>query len=143
VTIHVARTAELTVETLYRILRLRMDVFVVEQACPYPDLDGRDLEPATRQLWIDRDGEVLATLRLLDDPDAAVIGRVATAATARSAGLAGQLIDQALTLVPGRDVVLHAQARLEPWYGRFGFVRTGPDFLEDGLPHLPMRRPAD
>ncbi|NED64792.1 GNAT family N-acetyltransferase, partial [Streptomyces sp. SID10244] len=57
---------------LYQILRLRVDVFVVEQACPYPELDGRDLEPNTRQFWIsDTEGCVIATLRLLTEPPSA------------------------------------------------------------------------
>ena len=66
--VHVA-LADLDPATLYRILALRSDVFVVEQDCVYPDPDGRDLEPDARQLWIERDGAVVATLRLLRDPD--------------------------------------------------------------------------
>ena len=53
--------------TLYKILKLRVDVFVVEQACAYPELDGHDLDPGARQLWIERSGDVVATLRVLDE----------------------------------------------------------------------------
>src|SRR4051794_32306760 len=60
-----AALAELDPVTLYRILALRGDVFVVEQNCVYADLDGRDLEPDARQLWIEQDGAVVATLRML------------------------------------------------------------------------------
>jgi ElaA protein len=138
-----AAAAELDPVTLYRILALRSAVFVVEQDCAYLDPDGRDLEPSARQLWIDRDGEVVATLRLLTDPDGlARIGRVATAVTARGAGLAAQLMVRALELVGDREAVLNAQSYLEDWYRRFGFVRDGEDFLDDGIPHLPMRRSA-
>ena len=63
-----------------------MDVFVVEQECPYPELDGRDAEPATVHLWFEEDGEVLATIRVLDDGATRAIGRVATAASAPAAG---------------------------------------------------------
>jgi ElaA protein len=129
--------------TLYRILALRSDIFVVEQDCPYLDPDGRDAEPGARQLWVERDGAVLATLRLLDDDDAtARIGRVATARHARGTGLAAELMNRAVELAGERAVVLDAQAHLFDWYARFGFVRDGDDFDEDGIPHVPMRRPA-
>jgi ElaA protein len=136
-----AALADLDAATLYRILALRVDVFVVEQTCPYPELDGRDLEPDARQLWLERDGAVVATLRLLfDDGATARIGRVATARGARGEGLAARLMDRALDLADGRTVVLNAQAHLLGWYERFGFVRDGADYLEDGIPHVPMRR---
>jgi ElaA protein len=135
-----AATAELDVGTLYQILALRAAVFVVEQDCVYLDPDGRDLEPDARQLWISRHGDVVATLRLLRDPDGtARIGRVATAGSARGAGLAAALMRRALELAPDGDVVLGAQSYLETWYEQFGFVRDGADYDEDGIPHLPMR----
>jgi ElaA protein len=125
---------------LYALLRLRVDVFVVEQACPYPELDGRDVEPDARMLWVEEEGEVLATVRLLSDGDDRRIGRVATALTARGRGLAAQLMERALAECPGRLVRLDAQAHLEGWYARFGFVTDGEPFLEDGIPHVPMSR---
>jgi ElaA protein len=129
---------------LYRLLALRVDVFVVEQRCAYRELDGRDLEPSARLVWAEVDDQPIATLRLLEDEDArARIGRVATAPSARSAGVAGQLMRRALGLVPGRDVVLDAQTHLEGWYEQFGFQRAGADFDEDGIAHVPMRRPAE
>ncbi len=142
-TVHVAPAADIDATTLYNLIRLRIDVFVVEQECPYPELDGRDLEPGALQLWIERDGEIRAALRLLADPVGARIGRVVTAKTARSEGLAGQLVARALELSAGRAVTLDAQAHLEGWYARFGFARSGADFVEDGIPHVPMTRPAD
>lgn len=143
VIIHDAHLSAIDRVTLYRILALRTDVFVVEQNCAYPELDGRDLEPSTRLVWAEDDGAVLATLRLLVDPDGtARIGRVATSAAARGRGLAAKLMERALELAESRPVVLHAQSYLVAWYGRFGFVRTGPDFDDDGIPHAPMRRPS-
>jgi ElaA protein len=135
-----AAFADLDARTLYGILALRCEVFVVEQNCVYLDPDGRDLEPDTRQVWIERDGSVVATLRLLRDPDGTPrIGRVATARSARGAGLAAALMRRTLQLVPEGDVVLGAQSYLEQWYAQFGFVRDGADYVEDGIPHLPMR----
>jgi ElaA protein len=144
-----AATADVDASTLYRILALRSAVFVVEQSCVYLDPDGRDLEPNARQVWIERDGEIVAALRLVIDPanDSADtsgapirIGRVATRADCRGAGFAAALVRRALQLCEGRVVVLSAQTYLADWYGRFGFVVDGPEFLDDGIPHLPMRR---
>jgi ElaA protein len=138
-----ARFAELTPFEVYGLCRLRVDVFVVEQACPYPELDGRDVEPATRHLWFaDDDGEVLATIRVLDDGATRAIGRVATAAGARGRGLAARLVEAGIELCAGSPVTLGAQAHLQGWYERFGFRVSGPGYVEDGIPHVPMRRDA-
>ena len=138
-----ARSSELDAPTLYALLRLRVDVFVVEQACPYPELDGRDLEAATVHVWTADDGGPTAYLRVLEDGDLARIGRVCTRSDARGSGLAAQLMQAALAQTTGRSVVLDAQSYLAGWYGRFGFVADGPEFIEDGIPHIPMRRNAD
>ena len=139
--IHSAPTRDLDVVTLHDILRLRQDVFVVEQQCCYADVDGRDLEPGTVQVWATDDhGSVVATLRVLREPDGdARIGRVATAVAARGRGLAAGLMAAALAGSNPAPVVLDAQSHLEGWYARFGFVRTGAEFLDDGIPHVPMR----
>lgn len=141
-TVRASSVADLDAVTLYRILRLRTDVFVVEQRCPYPELDGRDLEASAVQLWVeDADGSVPATLRVLRDADGtARIGRVATAPAARGKGLAALLMRRALELTADVDVVLDAQTYLLDWYAGFGFVRDGADYVEDGIPHVPMRR---
>ena len=125
---------------LYALLRLRVDVFVVEQECPYPELDGRDLEPTTRHVWIDEGGMPVACLRLLAEPDGSHrISRVATAADQRHQGLAGLLVDHVMATTPGR-LVLDAQTYLEPWYVEHGFARTGDEFTDAGIPHVPMER---
>jgi ElaA protein len=135
-----ARFAELTPFEVYALCRLRVDVFVVEQECPYPELDGRDLEPATVHLWFERGGDVLATIRVLDDGGSKAIGRVATAIAARHDGLAGRLMERGIELCGDAPITLGAQAYLEHWYERFGFRRSGEGYVEDGIPHVPMRR---
>lgn len=149
-----ARVDELPVRLAYEVWRLRQDVFVVEQDCPYPDLDGRDLEPTTRHVvLLDDDGDgngdedgagerVIGTLRVLDDGDAARIGRVVVAPSARGRGLAAVLMEQALALCGEREVRLDAQAPLAGFYAGFGFAVSGPEFDEDGIRHVPMRRPS-
>jgi ElaA protein len=142
-TLRVATFADLDVATLYALLRLRVDTFVVEQQCCYPELDGRDCEPDTAHLWLEQAGTPVAYLRMLAEPDGAVqVGRVVVAAPARGAGLASRLLEAALQRVAARPCVLKAQAHLAGFYGRYGFVVTGPEFLDDGIPHVPMRRPV-
>ncbi|GAA3964241.1 GNAT family N-acetyltransferase [Gordonia caeni] len=143
---HKSTTAVLDPVTLYRILALRVDVFVVEQQCPYPELDGRDLDRETVHFWIsDDDGDVLATLRLLRDDLPGGdweyrIGRVCTAEAARGRGLTAQLMRAALDEIGTRASVLDAQSHLVDMYERFGYRVSGPEFLEDGIAHTPMRR---
>jgi ElaA protein len=140
--LHTATFEQLDVATLYRLLRLRVDVFVVEQHCAYPELDGRDTEPDAIHMWL-TDGDdptPLGCLRILTEPDGtARIGRVAVTAKARGAGLARRLVQAALTRIGDRPCVLDAQANLVGFYTGMGFTTTGAEFLEDGIPHVPMR----
>lgn len=136
----------LTTREFHDLLRLRIDVFVVEQSCPYPELDGRDVEPGTEHHWItgsadDRDA-VVVYARTLDDGDAIRIGRVVTAPSARGAGLAAGLMAHLVDRFDGQAIVLDAQSHLVDWYRRFGFGPDGEEFVEDGIPHVPMRRPG-
>ena len=138
---HVARFADLDAATLYALMRLRVDIFVVEQACPYPELDGRDTEPDTRHLWRAEGERPTAYLRIVTDPDGtARIGRVCTAASARGRGLATRLMADALDQIGDRPCVLDSQSYLVDFYRGLGFRPDGPEFVEDGIPHVPMRR---
>jgi len=138
-TVRVLAFDELDARTAYDVWRLRQDVFVVEQSCPYPDLDGRDPEPGTRHvLHTTDDGTLAGYLRLLDDGDELRIGRVVLARSARGQGLADGLMRAGLAECGDRPVVLDAQSPLSSWYAGFGFEVDGPEFLEDGIPHLPM-----
>ncbi len=132
--------ATLDAATAYDAWRLRQQVFVVEQECPYPDLDGRDPEPGTRHVLLTEDGTLIGYARVLDDATTWRVGRVVLAPSARGRGLADQLVHTALEVCPDRDVVLDAQSPLAGWYATFGFTPDGEEFLEDGIPHVPMRR---
>jgi ElaA protein len=139
--VRVAGFSELDARTAYWLWQLRCAVFVVEQECPYLDLDGRDLEPTTRHVWV-ADGETpVGYLRILDGEDGLRIGRVVVAATHRGRGIAELLMRRAVELVGDRPSRLDAQSYLAQWYTRFGYRQTGPEFLDDGIPHTPMARP--
>ena len=143
-TVHRTWAADLVPRTLYEILRLRVEVFVVEQATPYDELDGRDLEDGTRHYWLGGHANpepVLGCLRLLEEPSGDLrIGRLCTARSVRGRGLGKQLMVAALAEVDGRGCVLDAQEHLAGFYREFGFAATGPAYDWDGIAHLPMRR---
>lgn len=133
---------ELDARTGYLLWQLRESVFVVEQECPYPELDGRDLEPGTRHVWLEDAGRPVAYLRILADADRLRIGRVVVAADHRGGGLAERLMRAALEEVGDRPSCLDAQSYLVGWYTRFGYTPSGEEFLDDGIPHVPMERPG-
>ncbi|PRX48434.1 ElaA protein [Prauserella shujinwangii] len=142
--IHSCAADELTAAQLYAVLRLRVDVFVVEQECPYPELDGRDLLPGTRHFWFADGGdpeEVTGYLRVLREPGGALrIGRVCTATSVRGSGLGARLMTAAMEYAGEVPCVLEAQTYAQGFYARFGFVPEGEEYLEDGIPHITMWR---
>jgi ElaA protein len=134
--------ASISAAELYEALRLRAAVFVVEQECAYLDPDGRDLDPSTEHVWLEDAGRIAAYLRVLSEPDGTHrIGRVVTAPERRGARLASRLLDAALQGRSG-TAVLSAQSHHTSLYERHGFVVDGPEYLDDGIPHTPMRRPS-
>ncbi|HGY89942.1 MAG TPA: GNAT family N-acetyltransferase [Planctomycetes bacterium] len=127
--------------TLYEILRLRAEVFVVEQVCAYLDVDGRDL--LATHLIGHREDRVVAYARWFEEePGTWSLGRIVTHPDARGEGLGTRLMSEAVRQLADRTVVMHAQAHLAAFYSRFGFHREGEPFLEDGIPHVFMRRKA-
>ena len=140
--VHRATFDELSPRQLYALLRLRSDVFVVEQECTFLELDDRDHEPDAEHLWTADDAGVTATLRLLrDEGDVWSIGRIVTRPDVRSHGVAAELVRTGLDRLRelgATSVHLGAQAQLRDWYARFGFATCGPRYLDDGILHLPM-----
>lgn len=136
---------EFTVPELYAVLKARIDVFVVEQNCPYPDLDGYDQKAL--HLWAEENGEVLAGCRIFNKGikyNEASIGRVLTTEKARGKNLGKQLIQYAVETVENRfhmsEIRISAQDYLLKFYGDFGFEDTGEKYLEDDIPHTEMLR---
>lgn len=143
--LHRASGERLDAATIYGLLRLRIDVFVVEQDCPWQDLDGRDLDPTTTHFWVAATGraaEPLGCLRVVRLAETLRIGRVCVARSERGRGLAAALMRAALDEFGDRPCVLDAQSHLAGYYAGFGFQVCGEEFIEDGIPHLPMRRCA-
>ncbi|MTD42570.1 GNAT family N-acetyltransferase [Erwinia sp. CPCC 100877] len=135
----------LSVTQLYALLQLRCAVFIVEQHCPYQDIDGEDLQGNNRHILGWRDGELIACARLLEESDGAVaIGRVIVAPQNRGKKLGYQLMEQALAACerhwPGAALRLGAQAHLEAFYASFGFQPVTDIYDEDGIPHIGMAR---
>jgi len=133
----------LTAAQLHEILRLRVNVFVVEQECAYPEIDGRDLSPGTRHFWISGEHGVDAYLRVLTEAGGVRrVGRVCTSGPARGTGLGERMMAAAMDHVGASESVLSAQTYAVGFYGRFGYQPEGAEYLDDGIPHITMRRPA-
>ncbi|PKH03564.1 GNAT family N-acetyltransferase [Psychromonas sp. MB-3u-54] len=137
---------KLSTAQLYELIKLRVDVFVVEQNCPYPELDSKDNLDGVHHLLGVRHGEIIACARLLPAGttyENVSIGRVATKDTARGNGLGHQLLSNALkqceNLWPGQTIDIGAQQHLVLFYQGHGFKPTSAMYLEDGIPHIDMR----
>lgn len=136
---------ELSTTQLYQLLKLRVDVFVVEQNCPYPELDDKDHLPDVYHLLAYQGEQLVACARLLAPgisyPQVS-IGRIAIAQQHRQAGLGKQLVNNALQQCeqhwPNQDIQIGAQLYLIHFYQHLGFKRHSPDYLEDGIAHLDM-----
>jgi ElaA protein len=137
---------ELTTNELYDILKLRVDIFVVEQTCYYPELDNADRHIDTRHLYLYQANNIQAYLRILPKgltyDDYVSIGRVAIAEEARGTGLGHQLIEQGIKicqqLYPKQAIKISAQQHLENLYQQHGFVTVSEMYLEDNIPHISM-----
>lgn len=138
---------ELSVDELYDILKLRIDVFVVEQCCFYPDIDDLDRDKQTKHLFSYKDGKIAAYLRVLAKgisyDDYISIGRVIVAPEARGTGLGDVLIQQGLKICkqdfPGQALKISAQQHLEKFYNKHGFIAISEMYLEDNIPHISMK----
>ncbi|MCU1422652.1 MAG: family N-acetyltransferase [Microbacteriaceae bacterium] len=139
--------SQLTTDELYSLLKLRTDVFFVEQRIDEEELDWRDSEPATEHLWIADDRGTAAYLRVIEDAEPSfrdarrLIGRVVVRADRRGEGLAQALIAEVLATHGHEPLLLHSQEYIAPLYAKFGFEPHGDVYFEAGLPHILMYRP--
>ncbi|MEM6160774.1 GNAT family N-acetyltransferase [Erwinia sp. P6884] len=139
--------SQLSAAQLYQLLALRNAVFIVEQNCPYQDIDGADLAGENRHLLGMYNDQLVACARLLAPAESSKpvkIGRVIVASQARGLRLGNRLMEQALACCAGHwpqhKVRLSAQAHLEQFYGSFGFKTVSDVYLEDNIPHIDMEK---
>ena len=132
---------ELSTRELYALLRLRVDVFVVEQSCPYPELDGRDQDAL--HVWLRDDQGIQAYLRIMDrgvSSEYVTLGRVI--AVRRRTGLGSRILAEGIRLARERfgaeQIYLEAQAYARSLYEKQGFRSISEPFPEDGIPHVKM-----
>ena len=135
---------ELTTKELYEILRVRAEVFVVEQNCIYQDLDEKDMD--SLHLFYEKDGRIQAYLRIfIKDPKTKLvqIGRVLTTMETRGTGLGLEILEEGLKSAgrhfEAEEVYIEAQCYAIGFYEKVGFQVTSEEFLEDGIPHVEMR----
>ena len=134
--------SQLSAEELFEIYKLRVSVFIVEQRCPYQDVD--DADRTAYHLWLRDENGIAAYARLLPPgvtfPTAA-IGRVI--AVRRRCGLGTRIVDAAINAAREKlsaDVItIEAQVYARSLYEKAGFVQTSEEFLEDGIPHVQMQ----
>nr|WP_245372564.1 GNAT family N-acetyltransferase [Rhizobium leguminosarum] len=136
---------ELSTRELYDLLRMRVDVFVVEPNCLYPELDGKDIDALHLRLL--EGAELLGAARILkpyEPQDPSKIGRVVVSPEHRGKRLGAVLMSEAIAacerLYPENPIALSAQAHLRRFYESFGFIAVSQEYLEDGIPHIDMVR---
>jgi ElaA protein len=144
ITLEWLRWPDLSAPQLYELLRFRQAIFVVEQASPYPDLDGKDAR--AQHLLLRHGGELIGCLRLIEPDPLVRIGRVAVRSAERGRGLARLMMEAALErsaqVYPHRDVGVSAQAYLAPFYQSLGFATVSAPYDDYGVPHIDMVGPA-
>lgn len=137
---------ELSTAQLYELLKLRSEVFVVEQTCIYQDIDNKDIQSGVRHLLMLDDTKLIGYARLLPHKvsfETPSIGRILVAPAARDKGLGRTLIQAALehtfALWPGANITIGAQKHLSDLYLSFGFFEISEQYLEDGILHVDMQ----
>ena len=139
----VKKFSELSIEELYQILRLRSEVFVVEQDCVYQDLDNKD--QISVHIFIKEKNEIVAYTRIFKSGDYyknPSIGRVVVSKKDRGKELGKKImissIDYIQENLKGDKIELSAQKYLDKFYKDLDFYKIGEDYLEDGIPHQRM-----
>ncbi len=135
---------ELTLYEFHDILQLRIDVFVVEQNCPYPELDNKD-GIAFHFYCTDKNGKIIAYTRIFKPGDyykEAAFGRVVVHQDFRNQKLGYELVEQTISkmkqLFGDIPIKIGAQTYLNKFYTSFGFQQVGEEYIEDGIPHIYM-----
>lgn len=133
---------ELSVSDYQKLLFLRVAVFVVEQNCPYQEVD--DIDKSATHLWLEEEHVPVAYARIYEERGQVHFGRVLVNKKWRHQGLAKRLLEEVLQWIaenrPGRVIEIGAQAYLHDFYASFGFEQTSDIYLEDGIKHIQMQK---
>ncbi|HBF28406.1 GNAT family N-acetyltransferase [Rhizobium sp.] len=145
--VDVRRMEQFSAKELYALLKMRVDVFVVEQKCPYPELDSKDI--GALHLRLLNGDDLIASARILPptDPTGPVkIGRVVVSPSHRGKRLGDALMREAILVCEqqfsANAMALSAQSHLQLFYHSFGFLPVSAEYLDDGIPHIDMVRPV-
>lgn len=137
---------DLSAEEFHDIVQLRINVFIVEQNCPYPEIDGKD-KNAFHVFGKNEENKIVAVSRIIPPGisyDECSIGRVASSSTTRLIGcgidLMGYSIEKINSIYGKSDIRISAQEYLKSFYEKFGFVKVSDSYLEDDIPHIEMLR---
>ena len=142
--IHIKKFQELTVDETYNILKLRSEVFVVEQNCVYQDLDGKD--DRAMHLFYKEENELIAYTRIFQNgdyyPENPSIGRVVVSKKERGKEIGKSIMKESILYIKNnynnKSIELSAQKYLDKFYKELEFYSQGDDYLEDGIPHQRM-----
>lgn len=139
---HIKKLTELTTKEFLEIVKLRIAVFVVEQNCPYQEVD--DADEVAWHTWLQEGTDIVGYTRIIDQGDTVTFGRVLINPKYRNQKLGNKLLKETLKVVEenylNRPIVIGAQAHLTKFYGAFGFEAVSEVYLEDDIPHVQMRR---
>lgn len=137
----VKRFEELTTSELYELLQVRVAVFVVEQNCPYQEIDGKDF--FSTHVFYKEEGKIQAYIRVVDKNESCgkvSIGRVLT--VKRGSGLGKKLMKEGIRIAKEKlgaeEIYIEAQVYAKGFYEGLGFRQSSAEFLEDGIPHIQM-----
>lgn len=139
---HAKKFTELTTKEFFEIVKLRIAVFVVEQNCPYQEVD--DADEQAWHTWLQEGSEIVGYTRIIDKDDTVTFGRVLINPVYRGKKLGNKLLEETLKVIkdnyPERPIIIGAQAHLTDFYGAFGFEEISEVYLEDDIPHVDMRK---
>ncbi|MGF7437176.1 GNAT family N-acetyltransferase [Lentilactobacillus senioris] len=138
----IKKTDELSSSELIEIMKQRVAVFVVEQNCPYQEVDDADFNDW--HVILHEQEKIQAYARVIDKGDYVTFGRVLVAEPFRGQGLGRQIVSATLEMIAnnftGCPIKIQAQAYLQKFYESFGFQATSAVYLEDDIPHLDMQK---
>ncbi|PIT12784.1 GNAT family N-acetyltransferase [Snodgrassella alvi] len=139
---YVKSFSELSTKEFYEIAKLRIAVFVVEQTCPYQEIDAYDEQAV--HIWMQEGQTIIGYTRIIDQDATVTFGRVIIHPSHRGKKLGNQLLEKTLAVIktqmPDKPIVISAQAHLIDFYGAYGFVPVSDVYLEDDIPHIRMRK---